>query len=346
MFPVDIFSRKRLKLCTLHYFSALTNVRELGIDRLDIPSFMPRIQRYFGHFLPAVQSLSLRTPKGSRRQIVYFIGLFQHLEDLKLLHDDMTGPPEEESADDQTLIPCFVPPLRGQLTMTWFTRVGILRDMINLFGGVRFHHADLYDVDETRLLLGACARTLETLRLYPTDPRGKRFLLNKMWVLTDNIVAVPSLRYFDLSRNESLRILQVTARSIDGALWNSSSDAVTSLLTYALSTITSSAFSELAIFYRDYDFRGIHYLPLDRFYYRMMSPAEIVEEARHSRLFEVFRKMYKVRDFRLVLCVDVWDNVGEYSVRMLKEAVATEKAKGGFDDLSSEPVVPYSPWTS
>ena len=28
---------------------------------------------------------------------------------------------------------------------------------------------------------------------------------------------------------------------------------------------------------------------------------------------------------------------------MLKEAVATEKAKGGFDDLSSEPVVLYSP---
>jgi len=32
------------------YPTALTSVRELVIDSLDIPSFMPRIRQYFGHF--------------------------------------------------------------------------------------------------------------------------------------------------------------------------------------------------------------------------------------------------------------------------------------------------------
>ena len=52
------------------------------------------------------------------------------------------------------------------MCVTW---VGLLKDMIVLFGGIRFRHMDLYKVDGVSLLLGACAETLETLRLYPTD---------------------------------------------------------------------------------------------------------------------------------------------------------------------------------
>ena len=167
------FSPKRLNCRTLHHFLALTGVRELGIDCLDIPSFMPRIRQYFGHLAQTVRSLSLRAPKGSDRQIIYFIGLFEHLQDLKLLHDNVTSPPEREPAKYRTLVPLFSPPLQGQLTMTYFTRVGILKDMIELFGGIRFRHVDICNVDGTRLLLEACAKSLESLRLYPTDPHGK-----------------------------------------------------------------------------------------------------------------------------------------------------------------------------
>ena len=35
---------------------------------------------------------------------------------------------------------------------------------------------DLFRVKCVRLLLGACAGTLEWLRLYPTDPYGEEFL--------------------------------------------------------------------------------------------------------------------------------------------------------------------------
>ena len=308
LYRIDIFSPKRLDYSTLRYFLALTNVQELGIDHLDIPSFMPKIQKYFGHFLPTVRSLSLRAPNGSARQIVYFIGLFERLQDLKLLHDD-TFPPMEypELADDQTLIPSFAPPLRGRLTMTSFTRVGILKDMIALFGGIRFRHMDLFDVDGAWLLLGACAQTLETLRLYPSDP-CKEPSLNGVRVLADNFIARVFIRDFDLSRIKSLRTLQVAARSIDGALWNhdGSPDAAASLLTYALSTITSPVFSEVAVFYRDYDF-GFR----DRDYWMPMMPSEKAEAASwHGARFEVLRKMHKARNFRLVLCADVWDRVG------------------------------------
>ena len=44
-----------------------------------------------------------------------------------------------------------------------------------------------------------------------------------------------------------------------------------------------------------------------------------------------------------MLCVDVWDGVGEYSVRTLKQAVASEKESGGFDGIFQEPLVIYSP---
>ena len=166
------FSQKRFNGRTLRHFSALTNVQELGIDFLDIPGFMPRIRRYFGHFLPMLRSLALREPKGSCRQIVYFIGLFEHLEDLKLLCN-VTDSLERKSADDQALTPLYVPPLQGRLTMMRFTRVELLKEMIGQFGGIRFRWMNLYEVDGMGLLLGASAKTLETLWLHPGDPRGK-----------------------------------------------------------------------------------------------------------------------------------------------------------------------------
>jgi len=166
------FYPKRFNRHTLRQFAALSNVQELEIDDLDIPKFMPRIQEYFGHFSPTLRSLSLSKPKGSRRQIVFFIGLFQYLEDLKLF-DDVLDHYKSEPAEDPALIPLFTPPLQGRLKVTMFKRVGLLKDMIDLFGGIRFRRMDLFDVDGMRLLVGACAETLETLRVYPKDPRGK-----------------------------------------------------------------------------------------------------------------------------------------------------------------------------
>ena len=167
-------SPKMFRCCILGKFSALTNVQELGIEFLDIPKFMPKLRRYFGRSSPTVRSLALRSPKGSHRQIIYFVGLFRYLEDLKLLFECPSfGSMKEVPVGDLTLVPLFAPPLRGRLTMTLSKRVELLEDMIRLFGGIRFRSMDLSNVEGARLLLNACVETLQTLRLHQTDPRGE-----------------------------------------------------------------------------------------------------------------------------------------------------------------------------
>jgi hypothetical protein len=171
---LQYFSPKRFNRSTLHQFSALTNVQHLEIGNLDIPSFMPRIQRYFGPFLPTVQTLRLGNPKGSNRQIIFFIGLFQHLEDLRLISTrERKGEPEE----DPTLVPRFAPPLQGQLVAWDCTKAGLFQGMVHSFGEIRFTAMNLFNVDETSFLLRSCAQTLRTLHLHPTDRHGEQLHL-------------------------------------------------------------------------------------------------------------------------------------------------------------------------
>ena len=166
------FAPEQFDRRTLSYFSALTNLQELGIDYLQVSSFMPNIQQCFGHFSPTLRFLALKEPRGSCRQILYFIGLFPNLQDLKLHYAIPMD--EQESPTDATLVPLSVPPLRGQLTLTCFTREKLVKEMISLFGGLHFRQMDLFGVKCVRLLLDACAETLETLRLYPTDAAACR----------------------------------------------------------------------------------------------------------------------------------------------------------------------------
>ena len=169
-------SPKLFNHCILRHFLTLSNVQELGIEDLDIPSFMPEVRRYFGHFMPTVHSLALKKPKGSCRQIVHFIGLFECLEDLNLLCRT-SDPPEGDLEDIQGLTP---PPLRGRLTLMHSASAGILKEMVDLFGEIRFRSMNLFDVKGVKLLLDACAETLETLQIYPTDPYGEDLSLNSV----------------------------------------------------------------------------------------------------------------------------------------------------------------------
>lgn len=206
------FSPKLFKSHTLHQFFALTNVQELGIDRLDISSFMPRIQQYFGHFLPTVRSLVLGGPRGSDREIIYFIGLFQHLEDLSLSYDGGGSVGfQDEPTDDLTLIPPFSPPLRGWLSISNFPRAGLLKDVIELFGRIRFRYMRLFNVDGMRPLLDGCAETLEVLRLYPTDPHGNGFprsIFNRWLKVSQLSSPFGNLTYRKTSRFGHSRSLQ------------------------------------------------------------------------------------------------------------------------------------------
>ena len=164
-----LFTPGRLDCRTLRHFFALTNVQELEIDHLDIPRCMPRARRYFKNILPTLRSLSLRGPLGSRSEIIYFVGLFQHLDDLKLCYNPRSY--SRRPVDGPTLIPLFAPPLRGRLTMTSVSNVNLLNHMVRLFGGIRFRYMDLFNVERERFWIDACTETLETLRLSPIGER-------------------------------------------------------------------------------------------------------------------------------------------------------------------------------
>ena len=162
---------------TIRYFSALTNLQELGIDSLQVSSFMPTIQQCFGHLSPTLRFLALKNPNGTHRQILYFIGLFANLQDLKLQYSEPMEEPEDTI--DATPIPLSTPPLRGWLRLVRFKKEDLVKDMIALFGGLRFRHMDLFEVSCSQLLLNECAETLETLRLYSANAHGKKSLNNR-----------------------------------------------------------------------------------------------------------------------------------------------------------------------
>jgi hypothetical protein len=165
------FSQKQFDYRTLRQSSALTNVQRLEIDDLDIPSFMPKLQKYFRPFLPTVRSLRLKEPKGSNRQIIFFIGLFQNLENLSLCQQG----PSSGVPEDQTLTPSCTPPLQGRLAVLNWAVAGLFKDMVQLFGQINFSVMNLFAVEETKYLLRACAKTLEVLQLHPNDPLGEQW---------------------------------------------------------------------------------------------------------------------------------------------------------------------------
>jgi hypothetical protein len=294
---------------TLREFSTLTNVQELSISRLDILSFMPETQRYFGQLSQTLRSLTLKAPVGTDRQILFFVGLFPNLEDLKLEYGVLSF---WVDPGDQTLVSPFFPSLRGQLTVSGHGGDGLAKAMIDLFGRVRFRHMHLSNVGGVQLLLYSCADALETFQLHATELGGK-FSLKGVWVSTNNFTDRHSLRDYDFSRNGSLRELEIPAGSLNRALTDRAPATTSSFLRTVLSTITSPVFSKVLIVYQSGNF---------------YSPVSFEREAAwYRRQFDAFREMCKARDFQLVLqALDVDD----HSARELERAVAAETARGGL----------------
>ena len=99
-----------------------------------------------------------------------------------------------------------------------------------------------------------------------------------------------------------------------------------------LRTITSPAFSEVIIIYRDYNFGFVEYPSKSMWHiFRAMSPAEKERQVPdHRTRLKALREMHKVRDFRPILCADVWDCVRGRAVYELEHAVALEREVDDF----------------
>ena len=64
-----------------------------------------------------------------------------------------------------------------------------------------------------------------------------------------------------------------------------------------------------------------------------------IKVMRHQQRFDLFREMYRAREFRLVFCADVLDCAAEDAIRTLERVVKVEKVKGGLDYPFCEPLV-------
>ena len=146
-----------------------------------------------------------------------------------------------------------------------------------------------------------------------------------------------TVKSFNLSRNTSLRTLEVPVPDINYAIQRSPS-AVASTLKHVLSTITSPTFSEVTIFFREDDFPFLSYHPFcppSLSFYRESFISQ------HLTAFALLDEMREFRNFKLVLCADVWVNAMECAVRELeREALLAERS----ESVSSRLYVTCSPW--
>lgn len=328
----------------LSKFLSLVNVQSLELHKLNIPSFLPVIQQYFGHMFPTVQTLALKHPLGSKQHILYFVGSFPRLENL-IFYDGAFDFWEEKP--NSVPIPPSNPPLRGRLVIRDCVPPRFIEEMIRSFGGIRCRHLELHEVYGTRLLLSACAETLQSLRLDPTDPRGEYLGLRRAGFPTNNLVAWHTPQEFDLSQHKSLRSLEVPAITLNREWLDGLLDPPLRLFKYVLETVRSPDSFRLVVNYSEDSFRGIRTSQgpgKPSVLREKMSQEEIEEEtSSHRNIFEVLRQARKVRDFSLTLRVTVSALVGEYGVQTLKDTVAAEKVRGGFDEFSHEPVIEYQP---
>ena len=143
---------------------------------------------------------------------------------------------------------------------------------------------------------------------------------------------------FNLSRNKSIRTLETTSDSTIPEYTD-----ISDFFKTVLSSITSPALLDVVIVYRELEFgEVVHHLSCTDLgprhfphHFRMS-----VSMAQHCRQqFEVFKEMQKVRDFRLVLCADVFDRMVESAIEMLEDLVKEEKEKGGLDSLLHQPLI-------
>ena len=140
-------------------------------------------------------------------------------------------------------------------------------------------------------------------------------------------------QHFNLSRNKSLRTLETTGRSIANAN-HENQDVASDFFKIVLSSVTSSVPLDVVIIYRSYEICGLPGLDLEPFCFRHSSQEVWDREfPYYQQQLKVFREMYKMRDFRLVLCADVPGFMEDHAVEILGRVVEAGKVMGGIGRL-------------
>jgi hypothetical protein len=179
---------------------------------------------------------------------------------------------------------------------------------------------DLYRVTCVPLLLDACTKTLDTLRLYSPSHYCEDFLRKEcereraevadlqLWTVALRISICRGTSRFEHSKpsqNQSQMTIMVSSK-----LFSPPSHPL-----YPWTSLSSSRTKA--------DFPWGPWGPW----------------MKTALGFKVVGEMYRVREFRLVLCANVQDCTMERTIRALEECVEAERKNGGLDYLPGEPLI-------
>ena len=226
----------------IKYLRTLTNLRSLKTRWLDTPSFIPKMEEYFGVFLESLQSLELEYPRGDCKQILYFVCRFPNLQDLKIkgtqdhIHSMRNGGPHFDTVT--------IPPFNGTLDLELNTGDDkgahlVLNELITLPLNFRTLRLLRCTVTNSQLVVDACAQNLECMNLTwqwggGSFPQMRGFLFHSTRLSGD----VPQLSF---KHNSGFRKLEITL-----VQWTNT-ELFATWLSGTLSTITLNVFTELVI---------------------------------------------------------------------------------------------------
>lgn len=124
-----------------------------------------------------------------------------------------------------------------------------MEEMIHSFMGINFNGLYVFDVAET-ILSENLRKTVREVTVAPDRSRGEWLDLKRTMIFSVNdFTAVSSFLDFDLSQNEPLRTLEITAGAVDRVLENGSLEAASEFLKRSLSTIKSPDFYRVLLVY-------------------------------------------------------------------------------------------------
>jgi len=235
---------------------AITNLRSLKTRWLDVPSFIPKMEEYFGTFLGTLQSLELESPRGDHEQILYFACRFSNLRDLKVnglqdySHSIRNGGPHFETKT--------FPPLNGtldlQLNMNpgsgWSDLKGpqlFLGNLVALPSGLKFRTLKLSGCtgNNLRLLVDACAPALECMELTSEWFGWLFFSWDECYLFTPaqtiSLSGAPRCPPLDFKRHSALRELEIKLSQ------DTNIERIAGWLSETLLTVTSNVFTKLTL---------------------------------------------------------------------------------------------------
>jgi len=239
----------------IQHLRSLTNLRSLKIHHLDIPSFIPKVEEYFAAFIETLQSLELVSPLGCHKEIAYFICQFPKLRDLRI--QGFRGHIGSVYNDDSHPDIKTSPPLDGTLVVKLGEEMGtgwgdskgaqlVLSSLVTLPSCLKFRTLMLSGCrdDEPQLLVDACARTLECME-FTGHYLGALFLYRRDCpkLIGTYLSGNPLCPRLSFARHPAFRKFKTRLVSRGGA------EDPTRWLSETLSTITSTVFAELTIYF-------------------------------------------------------------------------------------------------